>query len=244
MSLRVMTYNIRAGLGLDGRRRLDRIARVIDETGVDIVALQEVDLRRKRSEGVDQPEMLGELTGMHVTHGHSFADDDGGKYGNAVLTSSPSSMVRHANLPGKPGREPRSVMRVEVAVGTGRVTLVNTHFGLTRPEHAAQAACLVEDGWLEANGDEPLVLCGDFNFGAWSRSCKLLRGELRDAFAGTRWPAFNTWPTRVAVRRLDHVMYTGPLEVVWRGAVKTKASRGASDHYPLVVRFERRGGGS
>ena len=41
--LRIMSYNIHNGMGLDGRRDLERIAAVILEVNPDIVALQEVD---------------------------------------------------------------------------------------------------------------------------------------------------------------------------------------------------------
>jgi endonuclease/exonuclease/phosphatase family metal-dependent hydrolase len=232
-----MTYNIRAGLGMDRKRSLDRIADVIRGMAPDAVALQEVDLARTRSESVDQPRLLGELLDMHVLHGHSFIDNDGGRYGNALLTHAPGIMVRHANLPGPNSREPRSVMRVEVMHRESRLTLVNTHLGLTRSERRDQVRALIGDRWLDPNVDEPLVLCGDLNLGAGRRAHGQLANTLRDAFAGARWPAFSTWPSRLPVRRLDHVFYTGPLAVVERRVVNTVAAKRASDHLPLVVDF-------
>ena len=40
--IRVATYNIHKARGLDGRTRIERIARVLETIGADIVALQEV----------------------------------------------------------------------------------------------------------------------------------------------------------------------------------------------------------
>ena len=40
--IRVATYNIHKGRGLDGRTRIERIARVLEKIGADVVALQEV----------------------------------------------------------------------------------------------------------------------------------------------------------------------------------------------------------
>ena len=41
--IRVMTYNIHHGEGVDGNVDIDRIAKVIRDANADIVALQEVD---------------------------------------------------------------------------------------------------------------------------------------------------------------------------------------------------------
>ena len=53
--LRVLSYNIHHGEGLDGRIDLERIASVIRASEADLVALQEVDQSTERSGGVDQP---------------------------------------------------------------------------------------------------------------------------------------------------------------------------------------------
>lgn len=57
--MKIVTYNIRFGLGLDQLNALDRIATEID--GADIIALQEVERFWHRSCMADQPEILGEL---------------------------------------------------------------------------------------------------------------------------------------------------------------------------------------
>ena len=57
--MKVVTYNIRYGLGLDNRYDLARIANAV--RGADIIALQEVERLWRRSGMTDQPEQLGEL---------------------------------------------------------------------------------------------------------------------------------------------------------------------------------------
>lgn len=236
-----MTYNIRAGLGLDRVHSLERVAEVIGAAGADVVALQEVDLKRLRSGGVDQPAVLGELTGMNVLHGHSFIDDDGGRYGNAVLARCDAELERHAGLPGPELLEPRSVMRVSLCCDGQRLTLVNTHLGLTRGERRDQVEALVEEGWLEQREGEPLVFCGDLNLGSGGAVHRRLRERLHDVFEDARWPRFNTWPTRCPLRRLDHILYTAELRVRGRCVVRSRAAKRASDHYPLWAEFEAAG---
>ncbi|MEX2025646.1 MAG: endonuclease/exonuclease/phosphatase family protein, partial [Pirellulaceae bacterium] len=63
LQLRVLTYNIHHGEGIDGKLDLPRIARVIESVDPDLVALQEVDRRVERTGSVDQPAELARLTG-------------------------------------------------------------------------------------------------------------------------------------------------------------------------------------
>ena len=84
LRLRVLTYNIHHGEGMDGKLDLPRIARVIRATEPDLVALQEIDQRTERTGQVDQSETLGTLTGMQVVFGGNIRFQ-GGDYGNAVM---------------------------------------------------------------------------------------------------------------------------------------------------------------
>ncbi len=52
-TLRIMTYNVHGCIGMDGKLSPERIARVIARYSPDVVALQELDVGRTRSDGVD-----------------------------------------------------------------------------------------------------------------------------------------------------------------------------------------------
>ena len=92
ITLRVMTYNIHHGEGLDGKVDLLRIAQLIQREGADIVALQEVDKGVARTARRDLPAELAELTGMACVFSNNFPYQ-GGEYGNAVLTRFPVRRV-------------------------------------------------------------------------------------------------------------------------------------------------------
>jgi endonuclease/exonuclease/phosphatase family metal-dependent hydrolase len=64
--LRVGTFNLRHGVGVDSILDLQRAAAVIEEMDAEIVGLQELDRGVQRSGGLDQPRLLGELTGYDV----------------------------------------------------------------------------------------------------------------------------------------------------------------------------------
>jgi len=56
--LHILSYNIRTGLGMDGQRDLNRIAKIIREVRPDIVVLQEVDNGTRRAGGLNQARVL------------------------------------------------------------------------------------------------------------------------------------------------------------------------------------------
>src|SRR5512132_2539114 len=86
-NLRVMTWNIAAGHG-----DLSKIAKVIGESGAEIVALQEVDVRwSERSAFADQADSLAKLLRMQVRFApiYSIRDTIGSgahEFGVAVLS--------------------------------------------------------------------------------------------------------------------------------------------------------------
>lgn len=108
--MNVLTWNIRHGVGVDGRLDLERIARVIEEAGSDVVALQEVDRRLgERSAHVDQLAWLAERLGMHSAWATSVRRGEG-RYGNALLSRARLTDVRFHELANHPGGEQRTLL--------------------------------------------------------------------------------------------------------------------------------------
>ena len=104
--IRVATYNIKHGRGMDGVLDLERTLATLKSLNADVIALQEVDDQARRSGGVDQASWLAERLGMHAAYG-AFMDFQGGRYGLAILSRRPilSGIVATArrNEPGSPG---------------------------------------------------------------------------------------------------------------------------------------------
>src|SRR4029453_15295938 len=98
--LRVGTYNVHGCVGTDRQRSEARIAEVIAKLSVDIIGLQELDLSRTRSAGVDQTGMIAEQLGWY-SYFHPAMRRDDEHYGNAVLSRYPLTFRRAVELPGK-----------------------------------------------------------------------------------------------------------------------------------------------
>jgi endonuclease/exonuclease/phosphatase family metal-dependent hydrolase len=84
-SMRIATYNIHGGFDEFYNESLEAIARTIQQSGANVVLLQEVDAGRMTSFGVDQPLWLARRLGMD----RRFFPTNEGLYGLAILSSVP-----------------------------------------------------------------------------------------------------------------------------------------------------------
>ncbi|MCF4124174.1 endonuclease/exonuclease/phosphatase family protein [Methylobacterium sp. SyP6R] len=232
--LRVLTYNVRRCLGADGRLAPERIAAVIAACRPDVVALQELDVGRARSGGIDQAEVIAGHLGMR-SHFHPAMRVREELYGDAILTSLPSRLVRANGLPGRDGCEPRGALWVAVTAGDAEVQVVTTHFGLGRHERRAQAEALLGPAFL---GDpacrDPVVLLGDFNALPGSHVHRRLAARLPDAHGKRVWMR-PTFPARLPLLRIDHVFVSRGVAVRQVSPLGGRLARVASDHLPLVA---------
>jgi endonuclease/exonuclease/phosphatase family metal-dependent hydrolase len=232
--LRLMTYNIRHGRGVDGRVDLGRIAEVIRERSPDVVTLQEVDYGRTRSGIIDQSDQLARRLGMEARFAPCMDHDEDGHYGIATLTRVPIISSRQVALPrGVNPRlsEPRSALVTRLEWEDGELDLINTHLSLRPSERALQGPALAALG--EHHGhDHGLVVAGDFNCGPGSGTFRRLLDRLRRVHVSAP-----SWPSRWPFLRLDHVLYRGDLHASDAEVVADKLARRASDHLPVVASF-------
>ncbi|MET0263169.1 MAG: endonuclease/exonuclease/phosphatase family protein [Rariglobus sp.] len=238
--LRVMTYNTHSCGGLDGRVSPSRIARIIQQQGADIVALQEIDHGRSRSRAEDQASLIAQAIGYHVVfcptvkHGHSE------HYGHALLSRWPIEVIKVAQLPGDPKSwwpEPRGALWASIRVNDTDINVITTHLGLSPRERLTQMQALLGPDWLGPIMEtEPVILCGDFNLGPGSVPYGLAASKLMDvqaARSGHR--PKSTFSSTQPFIRLDHIFVSKHLETQRAWVPRNDLTRVASDHLPLVA---------
>jgi len=252
---RIMTYNVHRCVGTDGRLDVGRVAEVIARQAPDIVALQEVDVGRARTGGVDQAHELARRLEMSFHFNAALVIEEE-RYGDAVLTRLPERRVKAAALPGHPGHrafkalEPRGALWLAVEVEGATVQVLNTHLGLVPAEQTAQAAALAGPEWLgHADCVGPTLLVGDLNAVIGSRALRRLTARLRDARGLVRgqneeglrgvgalggWPTF---PSRMPLIAIDHILVGGGIAVQRLAVPRDRLMAVASDHAPLVMDF-------
>ena len=237
---RILTYNVRNCLGVDAQLSPRRIAEIIASCKPDVVALQELDVNRARTGGVDQAQVIADALGMQV-HFFPAIREMEECYGDAILTADPSTLVKAELLNGGSPAfvEPRGALWVSVNVAGTEIQVLNTHLGLPGADRLRQIDTLLGPDWLAHPAcREPVIVAGDFNTPPLSRVYQRLAAQLRDArtwLAASRWQP--TFPSRAPFLRLDHVFVGRSIEVLKAEAIRTPLARIASDHLPLLVDF-------
>lgn len=222
--IRVMSWNLHHGVGEDGKLDLERIAARIREQKPDLVVLQEVDNKCRRSASVDQAAELAKLTGLTGTFGKAM-DHDGGEYGQAILSKHPLGETKVHRLPGD--GEPRIAFEAVVKLESQPLRLVSVHLDHQQDaRRLKQAETLVKE--LSAS-TEPLILAGDFN--------DVPDSPVMKAFGEALTPVEKseprlTCPAAGPKVEIDHVFLRG-LKATSPVTVLPEAV--ASDHRPLVV---------
>ena len=240
-----MTYNVHSCRGTDGKLDVGRIAAVIAQSRPDIVALQEVDVRRSRTGGIDQAHAVAERLGMHF-HFNAALTVAEERYGDALLTALPMKLIKSGPLPNlrkvevrgrKIELEDRGALWAEIEVEGRPVQVITTHLGLVPPEQKLQTQVLAGPEWLGA-APRPLIVLGDLNATPRYAAYKRLVAGLHDArkLAPGR-PGAPTFPSRMPMIRIDHIFVSDGIEVDGVHAPDTALGRIASDHLPLVMDF-------
>ncbi len=237
-TLRLMTYNVHGCVGMDGKLSPDRIARVIARHNLDVVALQELDVGRGRSGGIDQAETIARKLNMSFHFHPSFVLEDG-KYGNAILSRFPMRIIRMAQLPRLKAQilfEPRGALWVELDFNGTKINMVTSHLSLWPAERLLQAEALLGDDWIgNSSCHGPVIICGDFNAQPRSIVCKRMGCKLKDA--QTILKSHRPHSTYFGAR-VDHIFISPDLEVMNALVPRTELDRVASDHYPLIVELK------
>ena len=234
-TIRVMTYNIHHGEGLDGKVDLARIAEVIKRSRADIVALQEVDKGVARTQRRDLPAELAALTGMTCVFSNNF-NYQGGEYGNAVLTRFPVLSATNLHYAMLRTNEQRGLLQLTLDVEGRPLVFMNTHIDF-RGDDSERLMNVGEILAVKArHANWPVILCGDFNDTPGSRTQQRVMESFDDAWELTGQGGGLSYPATHPTKRIDYVWVSHTTRVVPTHA--TVIATEASDHLPVVVEFQ------
>lgn len=218
---RVMTFNIRHGVGSDGKKDLERVIRDIRASNPHIVALQEVDRNVTRSDFNDQVKIIANRLGYNYLFAPS-AKLLNAEYGNAILSKFKFDDYEKFNLPSR--LEPRTLIKAVIHINNTPISIYNTHLGLYADERATQINKIVS---LVQNDNNEFILTGDFNAKYDEQSMNYFINEL--------------WTSRMHRNfiRLDHekgIDYIFSSYLLEPSDGQTIESN-SSDHFPVITDF-------
>ena len=221
--MRILTYNVRAGRGLDGAPALERQAAAIHALSPDVAAIQEVDRGTRRSGGADQAAALAAATGLHAVFARAIGFE-GGEYGIALLSRRRPGAVRTVPLP-SPHDEDRALLVADF----GGFVFAATHLPLHDGDRAAAADRILAE---LLPSPKPVLLAGDWNAAPDGDTLR----RIGRGFLLLSDPGVPTFPAGAPDRCIDYVAADREHADAFRGATARVVDEpSASDHRPVLV---------
>jgi endonuclease/exonuclease/phosphatase family metal-dependent hydrolase len=232
--MKIVTFNVHKCRGMDGRTSAQRIARVLEGIGADIVAVQEI--FSSEHSGKDQLDILAKTLGMHTAFGYTRHHRKAA-YGNAVLSRWPIVQQRTMDI-SKQGRERRGCLRADIEGPRGMLHVFNIHLGTSYFERRHQVRSLFSSKFLKEELSGPRVLIGDFNEWVRGLPTRLLSQRFESLNIRLHLGRKRSYPGLLPLLHLDHIYFEKPLHVEKAELVRSRLAKVASDHLPLVAWFE------
>lgn len=216
--VRVMTYNVRNGHGVDGVKDIKRCAEVINDARPHVIAVQELDSMSRRNKKYVLGE-LAQLTGYHDYY-HRTIPYKGGAYGIGILSRKEALSVDFHPLPCR--KEPRGLLIVEFK----KYYLLCTHLSLNQEDRVTSVG-IIRD--IVSKLDKPVFIAGDMNARPNSKPMKAFKEFTQVLNDENKF----TIPSNKPRSCIDYILgANGSFKVlkdyVYYGTI-------ASDHLPLYV---------
>jgi len=230
--VRVMTYNLHMGFATDGELGMEDLAQVIEESGAEVVGLQEVSRGWYITGSLDMLTWLSRRLDMPYLSGPT-ADP---LWGNAILSRYPITAHGSALLPTGGKRIRRGYLWARIDVGAGEeLMMIATH--LHDPEDEGHVRQIQVPPLLEFWAGHPsTVIVGDFNAIPSDPEIRMmLDAGLIDSFAEAGTGQGYTFASNELQKRIDYIWVSPDLTP----SDVTIPQSTASDHLGVVVTVER-----
>lgn len=247
--VKVMSFNIAHGLGIDGIVDLKRTAVVIEDSCAGIIGLQEVDRYfSERSSFIDQVEWLSERLGMYAAFGANLnqqaeeTERPNRQYGNAILSKYPIKYTENhwlTQVKEEFGNdEQRGVLEAVIEIEGTHISFYNAHLSLKEEELEVSIRELLA---ITQKSHFPCIIAGDFNAPPSHAHMRKMNRHFSDSFLKMKRGDAYTYPspyfeetTREQFKpstRIDYIFTDEELAVVQTAAIETHVS----DHLPITA---------
>lgn len=228
-SVRIMSYNLHNGFNTDGRLDLEALAKVIEQSNADVVALQEISRGWLIWGSVDMLTWLSQRLGMPYVYGPT-AD---AQWGNALLSRFPITASSTPSLPTEALLLQRGFIQADINIGGGIITVMGTHFAQDDSDEHQKARVLQSTALISAWGNsDATVILGDLNARPDEPPIQLLASSgLIDISSILGVPPTYTYYAAYPDHQIDYIWASPDLNFSDFSIIQTTAS----DHLPLIV---------
>ncbi|MCP3026494.1 endonuclease/exonuclease/phosphatase family protein [Halobacillus sp. A5] len=244
VDVRVMTYNIQAGMGADGQYDSDHIADIIKESQAEVVALQEVDVHwGARSQFENVVDRLADQLDMNYTFAPIYdnppLEENGPRqqFGVAIMSKYPilketnqeitrlstqDASLEHKLTPGFA----EAIINVQGSL----IPFYSTHLDYRGDPHIRE---MQVDDMLQIFEEQPgsKVLMGDMNASPEANELRPLLEKFTDVWNTVNTTPGYTYPSLSPNNRIDHIYASDDIEVLDAHLIQSEAS----DHLPVIA---------
>lgn len=205
--LKVITYNLHNGFNADGWLDLEALAKNIENSGADIIALQEISRGWLVSGRTDMLEWLSVRLGMP----YYFGATSGAFWGNAILSSYPIISAVNIPLPSQDLPLERGFISMIIEVGGKNFQVIDIHLHHVADDSDIRVAQVA--AFLDFFGNtSDTIIVGDFNAEPNDPEIKLMRAAgLQDILQSIEPPPAFTFRTDDLYQRIDYIWASADL---------------------------------
>eukprot|EP01084_Bolivina_argentea_P020755 38574_1 len=248
-TIRLMSYNIHSGYGMDNKLDINRIAKCINSQNVDILCLQEAEWESTRYKS-DQTKDIANMCGLKYYHIEAAHDQHfNGYFGNSICSKYIILDTKILKYPKfcSCNRSKRNAIAVKLDIGNNNyIWCINTHFQNDIVYYETQYQSyhlvhfvnnIVENEMKNDSSNEfiGVIIAGDFNLPVVSSPIQYLKNKFVSCdMIGSTFPASNP------ISKLDHIwLHNNEANklMVDRNSCYVVNDSISSDHRPVFVQF-------
>lgn len=226
-SLKIMQFNVK---NCDEGKKISEIAAEIKEQSPDLVFLQEIDMKVRRSRKKEVLKLLAEKLQMHYAF-FSAIPLEGGDYGVGILSVYPLENCQNEALPTREEDEGRILARAQITVNGETIHIFNTHLSYENKDKRFEQFDFVSQ---KINAEDKFILCGDFNVESYSEFERLQNVTLVNN-PDTNYQTFlGDDVTKNNFKGIDNIVLSKNFKLLNSEMVKTAVS----DHNMLTAEIQ------
>lgn len=244
MILKIITFNVAHGKGIDGIVDLQRQAEVIKNYNPDIVFLQEVDMYTKRAGDRNQIREFSKAVGLYYCSMESNITLEEGYYGDGIISRFPISFSTNYLMPLTDiNHEQRGILCNRISFGTIKINLFSVHLSTYQDERVL-AAKEINRIIRKIDPSELIIMGGDFNVGVtrlgkgkytYEESESYEEYEILKKQLEKLPNEKDTWFSDLGNGCIDTIFYSKGIRL---NKYETIEANGASDHNAVFAEFD------
>lgn len=243
MLIKIVTFNIAHGKGLDGIVDIYRQAELIKEYNPDIVFLQEIDMYTKRAGERNQIREFSKKIFLPYCSMESNITLEEGYYGDGIISRFPISFSVNYLMPLTDlNHEQRGILCNRISLGTAKINLFSVHLSTYEDERIL--ACKELNRIIsKIDRNEIVIVGGDFNVGVTRLGKGKYTFEKKKQFEEynileeqlKRLPnEDDTWFSKLGQGCIDTIFYSNNIELLKYEIID---AQNKSDHSAIYAEF-------